>query len=95
MNANRPCAGADIRYRRISDPVEPRHFVFRYRSAQRFLDLFRTYYGPVLMVFETLDEAGRTALAADIVELVGRFNTSGDKTMVVPSEHLEVVIIRR
>lgn len=75
--------------------VESRHFVFRYRSAQHFLDVFRAYYGPVLKAFETLDEAGGKALAEDIVELVGRFNASGDRTMVVPSEYLEVVITRR
>jgi ubiquinone/menaquinone biosynthesis C-methylase UbiE len=75
--------------------AEPRHFVFRYRSAQHFLDVFRTYYGPMLKAFEALDEAGRKALARDIVDLVGRFNTSGDGTMVVPSEYLEVVITRR
>jgi len=35
------------------------------------------------------------ALARDIIDLVGRFNTSGDRTMVVPSEYLEVVISKR
>jgi ubiquinone/menaquinone biosynthesis C-methylase UbiE len=73
----------------------PRPFVFRYRSAQHFLDVFRSYYGPMLKAFEALDEAGRKALARDIVDLIGRFNTSGDDTMVVPSEYLEVVVTRR
>ncbi len=75
--------------------AESHHFTFRYRSAQHFLDIFRTYYGPVLKAFETLEEAGGKALACDIVDLVGRFNTSGDQTMVVPSEYLEVVIAKR
>ena len=75
--------------------AEPRHFVFRYRSAQHFLDVFRTYYGPVLKAFEALGEKGGKALSSDIIELVGRFNASGDATMVVPSEYLEVVITRR
>jgi ubiquinone/menaquinone biosynthesis C-methylase UbiE len=73
--------------------AEPRHFTFRYRSAQHFLDVFRTYYGPVLKAFETLDEAG--GKARDIIDLIGRLNTSGDETMVVPSEYLEVVITKR
>ena len=42
------------------------HFVFRYRSAEHFLDVFRTYYGPMLKAFEALDDAGRDALAADL-----------------------------
>jgi ubiquinone/menaquinone biosynthesis C-methylase UbiE len=74
--------------------AEPRHFSFRYRSAQHFLDVFRTYYGPVLKAFETLDEAGGKALARDIIDLIGRLNTSGDETMVVPSEYLEVVVTK-
>ena len=75
--------------------AEPRHFTFRYRSAQHFLDIFRTYYGPVLKAFTTLEETGRKALAREIIELVGRFNTSGDETMAVPSEYLEVVITKQ
>ena len=75
--------------------VEPCRFVFRYRSAEHFLDIFRTYYGPVLKAFDMLEEAGSKALARDLIDLVGRFNISGDQTMVVPSEYLEVVITRR
>lgn len=75
--------------------AEPRVFNFRYRSPQHFLDVFRDYYGPMLKAFEALDDAGRTALARDIIDLVGRFNTSGDATMVVSGEYLEVVIAKR
>jgi ubiquinone/menaquinone biosynthesis C-methylase UbiE len=75
--------------------AEPRHFIFRYRSAQHFLDIFRVYYGPVLKAFEALDTAGRNALARDIIDLVERLNTSGDNTMVVPSEYLEVIFTKR
>ncbi len=75
--------------------AEPRHFIFRYRSAQHFLDVFRAYYGPMLKAFEALDETGRKALAGEIIALIERFNRSGDETMVVPGEYLEVVIIKR
>jgi hypothetical protein len=75
--------------------AEPRHFTFRYRSAQHFLDIFRSYYGPMLKAFEALDDGGRQALARDIVDLAGRFNTSADATMVVPGEYLEVVVVKR
>jgi ubiquinone/menaquinone biosynthesis C-methylase UbiE len=75
--------------------AEPRHFVFRYRSAQHFLDVFREYYGPMLKAFETLNAAGRKALSKDIIELIGRFNKSGDDSMVVPSEYLEVIVTKR
>jgi ubiquinone/menaquinone biosynthesis C-methylase UbiE len=75
--------------------AESRQFVFRYRSAQHFLDIFRTYYGPMRKAFETLEEAGGKALARDIIDLVGRFNTSGDETVVIPGDYLEVVITKR
>ena len=75
--------------------TEPRFYKFRYRSAQHFVDVFRTYYGPMLKAFEALDERGREALARDIVDLIGRFNTSGNDSMLVPGEYLEVVVTRR
>jgi ubiquinone/menaquinone biosynthesis C-methylase UbiE len=75
--------------------AEPRFYKFRYRSAQHFLDVFRAYYGPMLKAFEALDERGREGLARDIIDLIGRFNTSGDDSMLVPGEYLEVVVTRR
>ena len=75
--------------------AEPRNFVFRYRSPQHFLDVFRDYYGPMLKAFEALNAAGRKALSQDIIELIGRFNTSSDGTVVVPGEYLEVVVTKR
>jgi len=75
--------------------LEQRDFVFRYRSAQHWLDVFKSYYGPLLKTFGALDPETRTALTDDLLELIKRFNRSGDKTMVVPSEYLEVVVTRQ
>ena len=75
--------------------LEQRDFVFRYRSAQHWLDVFKSYYGPLLKTFGALDPETRTALTDDLSELIKRFNRSGDKTMVVPSEYLEVVVTRQ
>ena len=75
--------------------AEPRMFNFRYRSPENFLDIFKTYYGPVLKAFAALDEASRQQLHNDLYALIVRMNGSGDPTMVVPSEYLEVVITRR
>jgi ubiquinone/menaquinone biosynthesis C-methylase UbiE len=71
-----------------------RHFVFRYRSPQHWLEIFKTYYGPVLKTFAALEPAAQAALERDLVALVGQFNRSGDGTMVVPGEYLEAVITR-
>lgn len=76
--------------------VNRRMFVFRYRSAQHWLEIFRTYYGPVLEeAFAALDAAGQASLAADLIELLQRFNQGGPDTLAVPSEYLEVVATRR
>ena len=74
--------------------AEPRLFNFRYRSPEHFLDVFRTFYGPVLKAFATLDTASQQNLRNDLHALIVRMNKSGDTTMVVPSEYLEVVITR-
>jgi ubiquinone/menaquinone biosynthesis C-methylase UbiE len=72
-----------------------RMFVFRYRSAEHWIDVFRSYYGPVLKAFAALDEAGQARLAGDLTELLERFNQAGSESLVVPSEYLEVVATRR
>ncbi len=79
---------ADIR-------VARRHFVFRYRTPAHWLEVFRTYYGPTQRAFAALDEKGREALTRDLLGLLGRLNRSGDETLVLPGEYLEVVITRR
>ena len=79
----------------VSVQAEPREFVFRYGSPEHWLEIFKTYYGPLLKTFAALDPTGRTALTADLMELVGRFNRAGDGTMVVPGEYLEIVVTRR
>ena len=75
--------------------AEPRNFVFRYRSPEHWLEIFKTYYGPTLKAFAALEPLAQSALASDMKALVGRFNRSGDETMVVPSEYLQIVIIRQ
>jgi len=71
-----------------------RNFVFRYRSPEHWLDVFKTYYGPVLKTFAALEPAAQAALQRDLMALIDQFNRSGDGSMVVPSEYLEIVITR-
>jgi hypothetical protein len=72
-----------------------RSYVWRYPSAEYFVEYLRNYYGPTLRAFESLDATGRDALARDLRELFEDWNTSGDETLVVASDYLEVVGIRR
>jgi ubiquinone/menaquinone biosynthesis C-methylase UbiE len=69
-----------------------RNFVFRYRSPEQWLHVFKAYYGPILTAFAALPPAGQSALEHDLKALIGKFNRSGDGTLVVPSEYLEVVV---
>jgi ubiquinone/menaquinone biosynthesis C-methylase UbiE len=75
--------------------AEKRHFAFRYRSPDHFLDIFKSYYGPILKAFAALDEAGQRGLRDDLLALIASMNRAGDGTMVVPSEYLEVVLVKR
>lgn len=75
--------------------IERRHFVFRYHSAAHWLEVFRTFYGPMHKAFAALGAAQQEALAADLIALAERFNRATDGTLVAPSEYLEVVIKRK
>lgn len=90
--------GTRERIRELFEPhaisITQRTYAFRYRSADHWLDVFKTYYGPVLKAFAALPPEGRTALESDLRDLLGRFNQSGDSTLVAPGEYLEIVITR-
>ena len=75
--------------------AEPRMFNFRYRSPEHFLDIFKTFYGPVLKAFAALDTATQQDLRNDLYALIIRMNRANDGTMVVASEYLEVVVTKR
>jgi SAM-dependent methyltransferase len=75
--------------------LERRHFVFRYRSAKHWLDVFRCFYGPIQKAFGAMDASKQEALAADLISLAERFNRATDGSLVAPSEYAEVVIRRR
>jgi len=74
--------------------AQPRMFVFRYRSPEHWLDVFKTYYGPMFKAFSALDGEKQKALAADLIALAAEFNRATDGTMAVRSEYLEVVITK-
>lgn len=75
--------------------AQPAHFVFRYRSPEHWLHVFRSYYGPLLKAYAALEPAAQAALTDDLVALIARFNRADDGSMVVPSEYLQVVVTRR
>ena len=72
-----------------------RDFVFRYRSPEHWVEVFRTWYGPVHKAFAGLSSVAQRGLERDLIALIDEFNSSGDSTMVVPSEYAEAVIVKK
>ena len=75
--------------------VTRRLFNFRYRSAAHFIEVFRTWYGPVHKAFAALPPEKAVALNDDLSALLNTLNRGGPSTLIVPSEYLEIVITRR
>jgi SAM-dependent methyltransferase len=75
--------------------VTQREFVFRYRSPMHWIEVFRTYYGPLNKTFGALDADKQAAFTRDVLQLVEQGNRSNDRSLVLPSEYLEVVIEKR
>ena len=71
-----------------------REFVFRYRSPEHWLDVFRNYYGPTHKAFAALDRAGQAAFARDLLGVAYRYNTARDGGFRVASAYLEAVAVK-
>lgn len=69
-----------------------RIFNFRYRSPAHWLEIFRSYYGPVLKAYAALDPSQQEKMTDDITDLLERLNVGGPNSLVVPGEYLEVVV---
>jgi ubiquinone/menaquinone biosynthesis C-methylase UbiE len=70
------------------------NFAFRYRSPEHFVDVFRTFYGPVHKAFAALDPGGQASFETDLIALLRTFDRGGAAGLVVPAEYLETVITR-
>jgi ubiquinone/menaquinone biosynthesis C-methylase UbiE len=76
--------------------VIERTFTFRFRSAEEFVDFFRTWYGPTLKAFAALEGDARAALRGDLVALAERFDRlNGHYAIAIPATYTEAVAITR
>ncbi len=73
---------------------KPRTFTFRFRSAEAYVDYFRTYYGPTVKAFETAGTAQGDALFGDLVDLVHRYARTTSGPVSIPATYLETVAVR-
>jgi ubiquinone/menaquinone biosynthesis C-methylase UbiE len=70
--------------------------VFRFRSAEENVDFFRTYYGPTLRAFESLEPARQESLRDDLLALARRYNRNdGMGPIAITADYLETVIDRQ
>jgi hypothetical protein len=100
----RPCSGGDEAIAR--ERLEPYFTNIRVEIIPIEFDLptspagtvafFREYFGPTRVSFSRLDNAGQTALAADLEALWSSANVSPDPTnhTLVHNEYLQVTATR-
>jgi ubiquinone/menaquinone biosynthesis C-methylase UbiE len=69
-------------------------FVFRYESPEHWLQVFRSYYGPITRAFATLEGKKADALEADLMALLRHANIDGANSMIIPSSYLETVVTK-
>jgi SAM-dependent methyltransferase len=72
--------------------ITERQFNFRYRSAEHFIEVFRTWYGPMNRTFAALDAERQRQFKDELLALMHKGNRGGNASLVLPSEYLEVVI---
>jgi SAM-dependent methyltransferase len=73
-----------------------RTFTFRSRSAEEFVSFFRTWYGPTVKAFASLEPAARDALEHDLVALAKRHDRlRREGAIAIPAQYLEAFATRR
>jgi ubiquinone/menaquinone biosynthesis C-methylase UbiE len=65
-----------------------------FRSAEHYIDFFRTYFGPTQTAYERVGTEGEQALTEDLHAFLEAANTVGDRGLVLEAEYLRVVATR-
>lgn len=65
-----------------------------YRSADHFLEFFRTYFGPIKKAFERVGPEGEEALESDLRSYLEETRTADPRALVSEPEYLRVVATR-
>lgn len=74
--------------------TERKTYVFRYRSAEHWVEFFRTHYGPTHKAFAALDAAGQEAFEAALLAFLRDRNRGKGEALVIPGEYLEAVVTK-
>ena len=75
--------------------IAERSALFRYRNSAHWIEVFGTYFGPIIRTLEALDEKRRGEFLTELDDTLNRFNRSGDNSLVVSADYLEVVMTKK
>lgn len=64
-------------------------------SPAEVVALFRKYFGPTVVAFETVPGKDHEAMRADLENVWTRFNEASDGTIRVKGEYLEVIAVKK
>jgi SAM-dependent methyltransferase len=73
--------------------IARRSALFRYKSSKHWIEVFSTYFGPIIRALETLAGERRQAYLKELEDILNRFNHSGDDTLMVSADYLEAVMV--
>lgn len=75
--------------------AKKKEFVFRYRTPEHFVQIFRDFYGPTFTAFRALSPENARELETELIGLIARSHRFGSPALAVPGEYLEVVLERK
>jgi SAM-dependent methyltransferase len=65
-----------------------------FRSADHYIDFFRTYFGPIKTAYEQVGPTGEAALTTDLRAFLEANNSAGERALVMEPEYLQVIATR-
>lgn len=65
-----------------------------FRSADHYLDFFRSYFGPIKSAYDKVGPEGEQALTDDLKAVLDDLSVGGDRALVVEPEYLQVIATR-
>jgi ubiquinone/menaquinone biosynthesis C-methylase UbiE len=75
--------------------VVPRSVIYRFRSPEAYVDALQTSLGPFMRRMATLSSDQQATYRRDLVAALSDYNQSGDETLVIPFDYIEVVATKR
>ncbi|HEX2393043.1 MAG TPA: class I SAM-dependent methyltransferase [Solirubrobacterales bacterium] len=74
--------------------VEVRPSRQAFRSADHYIEFFRTYFGPMKTAFERAGAENQAAFEADLRNFLNEANSDGERALVMQPTYLQVIATR-